>query len=128
MFSSFSLIFYFFFQFVSFCRFYFRLYVFPYKVLYPSGHYAVGMQPEAPFYYFFNGLLLFLFAMNLWWFHFIILLIWRVVTGRSTEVEDTREVGTPQVNTRKSPCMQVTYNTKAVCKYEIFLPEKHVIP
>ena len=80
----------------SFSWFYFRLYVFPYKVLYPSGHYAVRVHPEAPFYYFFNGLLLFLFAMNLWWFHFIILLIWRVVTGQSTEVEDTREVGTPQ--------------------------------
>ncbi|CAB4007018.1 ceramide synthase 1-like [Paramuricea clavata] len=80
----------------SFSWFYFRLYVFPYKVLYPSGHYAVGVLPHAPFYYFFNGLLLFLFSMNLWWFHFIILLIWRVATGKSPEVEDVREVGTPQ--------------------------------
>ena len=83
--------------FLILCRFYFRLYVFPYKVLYPSGHLAVEMLPHAPFYYFFNGLLLFLFLMNLWWFHFIILLIWRVATGKSPEVEDVREVGTPQV-------------------------------
>ena len=84
-------------QFFVLCRFYFRLYVYPYKVLYPSGSYAIRMFPHAPFYYFFNGLLLFLFAMNVWWFHFIILLIYRVATGQSNEVEDTREVGTVEV-------------------------------
>ena len=44
---------------------------------------------------------MFLFAMNVWWFHFIILLIYRVATGQSTEVEDTREVGTLEVHVTK---------------------------
>ncbi|XP_046857899.1 ceramide synthase 1-like isoform X2 [Xenia sp. Carnegie-2017] len=81
----------------TFTWFYFRLYVFPYKVLYPTGKYAIELLPDAPFYYFFNGLLLFLFAMDLWWFHFIIMLVYRVLTGQSNEVEDTREVGTAEL-------------------------------
>ena len=33
-----------------------------------------------------------LFFMNIWWFHFIVWLIIRVIFGKSSGVEDTREI------------------------------------
>ncbi|XP_031564644.1 ceramide synthase 1-like [Actinia tenebrosa] len=76
----------------AFSWFYCRLYQYPHKVLYSTGHFARHILPDAPFYFFFNGLLWMLFAMNIWWFHFVLWLIWRVVNGESREVEDTREI------------------------------------
>ena len=83
-------------------RFYCRLYLYPYKVLYPAGDYAVHLLPHAPFYYFFNGMLLFLFGLNVWWFHFIILLMWKVLTGQRREIEDTRDVGIEEVRCKSA--------------------------
>ena len=50
------------------------------------------MLPDAPFYFFFNGLLWILFCMNVWWSYFIILLIFRIIVGKSKSIEDTREL------------------------------------
>lgn len=33
-----------------------------------------------------------LFAMNVWWFQYIVWLLIRIVTGMSRSVEDTREI------------------------------------
>lgn len=33
-----------------------------------------------------------LFFMNVWWFHFIVWLIIRIIIGKSGSVEDTREI------------------------------------
>ena len=33
-----------------------------------------------------------LFFMNIWWFHFIVWLIIRIIIGKSCGVEDTREI------------------------------------
>lgn len=50
------------------CRFWFRLYWFPLKVLYATCHCSLRSVPDIPFYFFFNALLLLLTAMNLYWF------------------------------------------------------------
>lgn len=49
-------------------RFWFRLYWFPLKVLYATGHCSLRSVPDIPFYFFFNTLLLLLTLMNLYWF------------------------------------------------------------
>ncbi|KXJ13604.1 ceramide synthase 1 [Exaiptasia diaphana] len=69
-----------------------RLYQYPYRVLYVTGHTSMKIVPEGKFYLFFNFMLWALFVMNIYWFHFIILLIWRVIKGESREVEDVREL------------------------------------
>lgn len=50
------------------CRFWFRLYWFPLKVLYATSHCSLRSVPDIPFYFFFNALLLLLTLMNLYWF------------------------------------------------------------
>lgn len=50
------------------CRFWFRLYWFPLKVLYATCHCSLRAVPDIPFYFFFNALLLLLTLMNLYWF------------------------------------------------------------
>lgn len=50
------------------CRFWFRLYWFPLKVLYATCHSSLRSVPDIPFYFFFNALLLLLTLMNLYWF------------------------------------------------------------
>lgn len=50
------------------CRFWFRLYWFPLKVLYATCHCSLRSVPDIPFYFFFNALLLLLTLMNLYWF------------------------------------------------------------
>lgn len=77
---------------VSCFRFYFRLYIYPIKVLYSCGYVSMHVLPKAPFYFFFNAMLWVLFFMNIWWFHFIVWLIIRIVVGKSHGVEDTREI------------------------------------
>lgn len=56
-----------------FCRFWFRLYWFPLKVLYATSYCSLRSVPDIPFYFFFNALLLLLTLMNLYWF----LVSWR---------------------------------------------------
>jgi len=44
------------------------------------------MVPDGKFYLFFNTMLWMLFIMNIYWFHFVLWLIWRVLNGESREV------------------------------------------
>ena len=74
------------------CRFVCRLYLYPRLVLFTAGGKARTVLPTAPFYFFFNAMLWILFGLNLYWFYFIMWLILRVVSGKSREVEDTREI------------------------------------
>ncbi|KAM7449757.1 Ceramide synthase 1 [Porites harrisoni] len=69
--------------------FYCRLYIYPIKVLYSCGFDCRLYVPTAPFYFFFNTMLWILFAMNVWWFQYIVWLLIRIVTGMSRSVEDT---------------------------------------
>ena len=73
-------------------RLYCRLYLYPLKVLHSCGCDARPIVPTAPFYFFFNAMLWVLFLMNIWWFTFIVWLIVRIIIGKSTGVEDTREI------------------------------------
>uniref|UniRef100_A0A4W4F9C2 TLC domain-containing protein n=1 Tax=Electrophorus electricus TaxID=8005 RepID=A0A4W4F9C2_ELEEL len=50
------------------CRFLFRLYWFPLKVLYTSCVSSLQTVPNIPFYFFFNTLLFALLLMNIYWF------------------------------------------------------------
>lgn len=74
------------------CRFYCRLYIFPIKVLYSCGCISLLFLPQVPLYFFFNAMIWLLFLMDIWWFHFIVLLIIRIAVGKSSGVEDTREI------------------------------------
>lgn len=69
-----------------------RIIVYPIIVLYSTGYEARKVLPDAPFYFFFNGLLWILFCMNVWWSYFIVLLIFRIIVGKSESIEDTREL------------------------------------
>lgn len=71
---------------------YCRLYLYPLKVLFSCGCDARPVLPAAPFYFFFNAMLWALFFMNIWWFTFIVWLLVRIIVGKSTGVEDTREI------------------------------------
>nr|XP_039263922.1 ceramide synthase 1-like [Styela clava] len=72
--------------------FVFRLYWYPLKALYAAGHTSVVvMGQEPPFFLFFNILLWILLGMNIYWFKFIVIMAYYVVTGKSNEVEDVRE-------------------------------------
>ncbi|XP_058943479.1 ceramide synthase 1 [Pocillopora verrucosa] len=71
---------------------YCRLYLYPLKVLHSCGCDARPIVPTAPFYFFFNAMLWVLFLMNIWWFTFIVWLLVRIIIGKSTGVEDTREI------------------------------------
>ena len=91
---------------ICFClpfRFYCRLYIYPIKVLYSCGFDCRLYVPTAPFYFFFNTMLWILFAMNVWWFQYIVWLLIRIVTGMSRSVEDTREI--PKRKTINGPKM-----------------------
>jgi len=71
--------------------FVFRLYWFPLKALYAAGHLSIVNNPNKYlyFYHFFNGLLWILFAMNIWWFHLIVVAFYKIVKGG--DVNDSRE-------------------------------------
>ncbi|NXB48562.1 CERS1 synthase, partial [Leucopsar rothschildi] len=72
-------------------RFWFRLYWFPLKVLYATCHCSLQAVPNIPFYFFFNGLLLVLTLMNIYWFLYIVLFVAKVLLGQMQEVNDVRE-------------------------------------
>ncbi|XP_014679694.1 PREDICTED: ceramide synthase 1-like [Priapulus caudatus] len=72
--------------------FLFRLYWFPLKVLYTAGYGAMLRDPTyVPFWFFFNVLLWILQLMNVYWFQFIVVFLYKVATGQMTEMVDTRE-------------------------------------
>uniref|UniRef100_A0A671SHE6 Ceramide synthase 1-like n=1 Tax=Sinocyclocheilus anshuiensis TaxID=1608454 RepID=A0A671SHE6_9TELE len=73
------------------CRFWFRLYWFPLKVLWASCVTSIRSVPNIPFYFFFNTLLFALLLMNIYWFLFIVLFVVKVLTGQMKEVNDVRE-------------------------------------
>ena len=69
-----------------------RLLVYPQIVLFSSMHVArTIIGHKGKFYFLFNGMLAFLYGLNLYWFHFILMLIIRLITGKAKGVEDTRE-------------------------------------
>ncbi len=49
--------------------------------------------------------------MNIWWAYFIVLLIYRILTGKSKHVEDTRELNIEKVKEKKA---NVVSNGRAV--------------
>jgi len=97
--------------------FYCRLYLFPLKVIYMGLYGSVNMcDHRIPFVPFFNGMLILLLIMNIWWFHFIILLIYRVATGQQHEVEDTREYEPPDGENKLAPHSDAVSPTNGVMK------------
>lgn len=75
-------------------RFWCRLWLYPQIVLFSTGYVARTILPEANFYFLFNVMLWCLMVLNVYWFHFIIMLIIRVLKGESRTVEDTRSYDT----------------------------------
>ncbi|XP_076801395.1 ceramide synthase 1-like [Clavelina lepadiformis] len=70
----------------------FRLYWFPLKAMYAAGHVSLAVSQDLVFYHFFNALLWILLAMNIYWFTFIVVMAYKVVTKQVSEVDDTREL------------------------------------
>ncbi|XP_036353971.2 ceramide synthase 1 [Ochotona princeps] len=81
--------------------FWFRLYWFPLKVLYATAHCSLRAVPGIPFYFFFNGLLLLLTLMNLYWFLYILAFAAKVLTGQLRELQDLREYEPTEARTPK---------------------------
>ncbi|KRZ27204.1 Transmembrane 9 superfamily member 3 [Trichinella pseudospiralis] len=80
-------------EFLSNASFVFRLYWFPLKVLYTSFYGSVFLGPDdLPFIPVFNFMLWLLFFINIYWFHFILMLIYNLATGKFKELEDSREL------------------------------------
>ncbi|XP_057306129.1 ceramide synthase 1-like [Hydractinia symbiolongicarpus] len=75
----------------SFSWFWCRLYVYPQVILFSAAYLSRKTLSHAQFYFLFNGMLWLLFALNVYWFHFIVALIGRIATGKSEEITDTRE-------------------------------------
>ena len=59
------------------------------KVVYSSSYVSVQMIPNGPFYLSFNIMLLALYAMQVYWFIFIVKLLVKVLSGE--DVKDNRE-------------------------------------
>lgn len=77
----------------SFVWFLFRLYWFPLKILYTCGVVSAHRAyiRGAGLYAFFNSLLWFLLCLDIYWFYYILLFLWKVLTGQLDGVQDTRE-------------------------------------
>lgn len=73
--------------------FLFRLYWFPLKIIYSSGVIAIhrAYYRGAGLYAFFNSLLVILLILDIYWFYFILLFLYKVATGQLSGVSDTRE-------------------------------------
>lgn len=71
----------------------FRLYWFPLKILYSTGVVAVhrAFFRGAGLYGFFNSLLFILLLLDIYWFYYIVLFLYKVVKGELKEINDTRE-------------------------------------
>lgn len=77
----------------TFAWYLFRLYWFPLKVLYTCGVVSAHRAyiRGAGLYAFFNSLLWFLLCLDIYWFYFILLFLYKVATGQLKEIKDTRE-------------------------------------
>lgn len=75
----------------TFVWFWCRLFLYPQIVLFSTCYLGRTMLPQASFFFFFNVLLSALMFLNVWWFHFILALVYRIATGQTSTVEDTRE-------------------------------------
>lgn len=74
--------------------FVFRLYWYPLKVLYAAGvinFYELFLARGGKLLIFFNFLLWTLLVLNIYWFYYILLLLYKIATGQSKELNDTRE-------------------------------------
>lgn len=71
----------------------FRLYWFPLKILYTTGVVSAhrAYLRGAGLYAFFNSLLWLLLGLDIYWFYFILLFLYKVATGQLKEIKDTRE-------------------------------------
>lgn len=71
----------------------FRLYWFPLKILYTCGVVSAhrAYLKGAGLYAFFNTLLWILLGLDIYWFYFILLFLYKVATGQLKEIKDTRE-------------------------------------
>lgn len=71
----------------------FRLYWFPLKVLYTCGVVAAhrAYLRGAGLYAFFNSLLWFLLCLDIYWFYFILLFLYKVASGQMDSIQDLRE-------------------------------------
>ncbi|XP_041379645.1 ceramide synthase 1-like [Gigantopelta aegis] len=78
----------------------FRLYWFPTKVLYSTSYIGIKIYPGGPFYLPFNIMLMVLYAMQVYWFTFIVKVLVRVLSGK--EVSDTRETKEDEAARAKS--------------------------
>jgi len=65
--------------------------LYPQIVLFSTGYIARTMLPDANFFFLFNVMLWALMGLNVWWFHFILALIFRLAIGQANTVDDTRE-------------------------------------
>jgi ceramide synthetase len=68
----------------------FRLYWFPTKVIYSSMHVSVSVFPGGPFYLPFNVMLVALYAMQVYWFKFIVRLLIKILVYNES-VRDERD-------------------------------------
>lgn len=89
--------------------FVFRLYWYPLKAMYAAGHTSViVMGKEPPFYLFFNVLLWILLCMNIYWFKFIVIMAYYVITGKTNEVEDVREYDEDKFSSEPKDTEEIT--------------------
>lgn len=95
----------------TFSWFWSRLVIYPQIVLFSSGYAARAILPKANFFFLFNVMLWFLMCLNVWWFHFIVALIFRIASGQSRSVEDTREYEVMKQNGKHSASGKVTNGT-----------------
>ncbi|KAL3317867.1 Ceramide synthase 1, partial [Cichlidogyrus casuarinus] len=74
---------------------YFRLYLYPLKVLHSTTWcvYLIHKDGDAWLFKYFNGMLFFLQAIHIYWFYYITQIIVRILTGKMKEIDDIREDG-----------------------------------
>ncbi|XP_071942549.1 ceramide synthase 1-like [Antedon mediterranea] len=70
-----------------------RLYWFPLKAIWSAANVSEGPADNIhmPFVLLLNCMLWVLLAMNIWWFTFILSMLYKVLTGQTTEIDDIRE-------------------------------------
>lgn len=70
-----------------------RLYWFPLRILYASGVISAykAFPQESYLYGMFNILLWLLFILDIYWFYFILLFLYKILSGQLNEIKDVRE-------------------------------------
>ncbi|CAF0836893.1 unnamed protein product [Brachionus calyciflorus] len=88
----------------TFAWFVFRLYWFPLKILYATGVVSVhkAYQRGAGLYGFFNSLLWLLLVLDIYWFYFVLLFLYKVATGQLKEISDTRDIEEDESQKKKN--------------------------